>query len=74
MQTLNRLRYGWREEAKSEAQNSESGRGGGEGAGEEAEAAQKCRKAKCARMSCAVGVPFQAGSPAVETAVPRQGP
>lgn len=66
---LNRLRYGWREEANAEAQNSESGRGGGEEAGEGAEGAQKCQKAKCAPISCAVGMPFQAGSPAVEMAM-----
>lgn len=71
---LSRLRCGWREEAKAEAQNSESGRSGGEEAGEEAEGAQKCQKAKCAPISCAVGMPLQAGSPAAETAVLRQGP
>lgn len=70
---LNRLRCGWREEAKAEAQNSEAGRGGGEEAGEEAKEAQKCQKAKCTPKSYAVGMPFQAGSPAVETAIPRQG-
>lgn len=60
---------------KLTAQNSGSGRGGGEGTGEEAEGGQKCQRAEYAQVYCAVGMLFQgeSGFPAMEIAFPKSG-
>lgn len=76
MQTLDRLRCGETVKAKAERSERWVRKGCGvEGAGEEAEGAQKCPRAKCASISCAMGMPFQGRRrfSATETAFSRPG-